>query len=287
MRGQYNILGKRQLQTVRFTILGLFCASTLPFCVNSSAIAQTPIATTICTTAEINKYIKKLEISEPNAFDALVACELKAVPPLVKALENNDEKIRILIISALGAIGEQAKPAEPRLSKLLSEETRKSVRVATVYALAEIGKDGVPSVVSALQDSDWYIRYTAADALGEMGANAKEAIPALNAALKDKDWYVSSTVTRAIEKISNSVNITGTGVSDQSRVPRPPVSTGDDYRGTNTGVGVTIKIGSYSVERVTSNHFQKPPVMCRIALIRAVFRWKCPSIRWQDAYTKK
>lgn len=249
MRGQYG-----QLQTVIFTILGLFCASTLPFCVNSSAIAQTPIATT-CTTGEVNKYIKKLETIEATAFDALVECKSNAVPAIVKALENNDEKTRILLISALGAIGKQAKPVSERLSQLLSQEKRRSVRVVTVYTLTEIGKDGIPSVVSTLQDSDWYIRSAAADALGEIGAS--EAIPALNDALKDKDWYVSSRVMRAIDKIS----ITKVR-------PFPPITT-------------------YRVKKITLSHFQKPPVMCRVALISAVFRWKCPSIKWQESYTKK
>lgn len=225
MRGQYG-----QLQTVIFTILGLFCASTLPFCVDSSAIAQTPIATTTCTTEEINEYIKKLGTSEPNAFDALVACKSKAVPALVKELDNNDEKTRILIISALGAIGEHSIPASERLSQLLTQDKRRSVRVATIEALTEFG--------------------------------TKEAIPALNNALKDKDWYVSSTASRAIEKISNSININRTRV-------------------------ITIKIGSHSVGTVTHHHFQKPPVMCRVALIRAMFQWKCPSVKWQNVYTKK
>lgn len=195
-----------------------------PLLTDVKTLAQTQEAIQRCTSSEINKYIRQLATIEATSFDALVECKSNAVPALIEILENNDEKTRILIISALGAIGEQAKPASERLSELLSQEKRRSVRVATVYTLTEIGKDGVPSVVSALQDSDWYIRSAAVDALGEIGAS--EAIPALNDALKDKDWYVSSRVMRAIDKIS----ITKVR-------PFPPIST-------------------YRVKKITLSHFQ-------------------------------
>jgi HEAT repeat protein len=71
-----------------------------------------------------------------------------AIPPLVEALKDDDEKVCIAAAGALGEIGRKAKPA-------------------------------VPALIRALNDGNEGIRKAAALALGEIGPEAKAAVPAL------------------------------------------------------------------------------------------------------------
>ncbi|NMG22290.1 HEAT repeat domain-containing protein [Brasilonema bromeliae] len=113
----------------------------------SPSLAQTPsrqLPTAQCTDIEIQKHIQQLNKAERLDFDALVACQSKAVPALIKALtlikalKNKDENTRIIIIAALGEIGSQATPAVPLLNELLvKDESRDVVRMID-YALIQI-----------------------------------------------------------------------------------------------------------------------------------------------------
>ena len=46
-------------------------------------------------------------------------------------------------------------------------------------ALGRIGRDAVPALITALQDDDNDVRRWAAEALGNIGAQARDAVPAL------------------------------------------------------------------------------------------------------------
>jgi HEAT repeat protein len=61
-------------------------------------------------------------------------------------------------------------------------------RRAAAQALAEMGAEAKPAVgalTTALKDSDLFVRRFAAQALGEIGAEARDAVPGLSALLKD------------------------------------------------------------------------------------------------------
>src|SRR5260370_15369957 len=61
-------------------------------------------------------------------------------------------------------------------------------RRAAAQALAEMGAEAKPAVgalTAALKDTDLFVRRFAALALGEIGADAKDAVPGLSALLKD------------------------------------------------------------------------------------------------------
>ncbi len=78
------------------------------------------------------------------------------------------------------------------------------VREAAADALGEMGpeaKDAVPALIQTLGDGDEHVRRAAADALGEMGPEAKEAVPALLQALEDAEWSVREAAAVALGKI--------------------------------------------------------------------------------------
>jgi HEAT repeats len=173
--------------------------SILPALANIKTLAQTPSTQSQCSEVEIKNYIQKLSSSQPSIYNALVACNSQAVPGLIEALKNQDKELRIMAITALGEIGSPS--AVAFLSNLLSTEIRRDVRVAVISALSQFGKQGVPTLINALKDKDWYIRYQAANALGEIGFAAKDALPALNDAVKDKNVNVRAAATSTLEEI--------------------------------------------------------------------------------------
>ena len=67
-------------------------------------------------------------------------------------------------------------------------------------ALVQIGR-AIPALIHALQDNNVYVRFSAAEALGRVGKDAKDAIPYLIFALKDKNEFVRYAAAVAFARI--------------------------------------------------------------------------------------
>jgi HEAT repeat protein len=245
------VMHKSRLSVTRksnyICILALLLSVIPPLANIDKTLAQNPSVQLQCNEVEIKSYIQKLSSSQPSIYSALVACKSQAVPELIQALGNQNKQVRIIVITALGEIGSPS--AIPFLSNLLSTETRWNVRVAIVSALSQFDKQGVPTLVNALTDKDWYIRYQAANALGEIGSAAKDAVPALNDAVKDENIYVRSAATTALAEMKKQdVSI---------------IKIGCENCVSSDGVkGVIIKQN-------------KLPLMCQVPALRNIFKWKC------------
>ena len=125
-----------------------------------------------------------------------------AVPALIKALGDKALEVRMRAAQALGKIGDEA--AAPALTKALKDH--ELVAIHAHYALAKITskpQEHVPSLIEALKGKaeDWTVRSNAAEALGEIGPDAKAAVPALTEALGD-DPPVLVYVHYALAKIT-------------------------------------------------------------------------------------
>ncbi|MBW4455549.1 MAG: HEAT repeat domain-containing protein [Nostoc indistinguendum CM1-VF10] len=259
-----------------FMTLAVLGAITLPQFTNATALAQTPSVQPQCTEADIKQHIQQLNKGESTDIKLLVACNSKAVPALIKALdENKDENFNIITIAVLGDIGASAAPAVPVLNKLLNDR-RENIRIVVVYVLGQIigkdwvrpliealkdknndvrssathalgmiGKDAVPSLIIALQNRDSKVRAGAADALGKIGTDAKSADPSLIVALEDPDSKVRASAANALKQIRTS----------RSNTYNP--------------MGVRERTALYLKKN--------PPVMCQIPAIRAALKWKCQS----------
>ncbi|HEY9671650.1 MAG TPA: HEAT repeat domain-containing protein [Waterburya sp.] len=122
------------------------------------------------------------------------------VAPLIEKLTDNDFRIRHDAADAIVKIGS---PAVPFLIKALKAENQQ-VRWRAASALGEIGAEAssaVPTLIVTLQDEDEYIRRIAAYALGKIGPEASAAVPKLIEALQDEDRNLRMVAAYALGKI--------------------------------------------------------------------------------------
>src|SRR5205823_2688038 len=106
-----------------------------------------------------------------------------AVPHLMKIYnENNSVESQSAIEDSLSWIGPSAKPAIPLLLRAATNSNNK-VRASALWALGDIHAEPqmcIPLLMKALRDSDAWARLCAAHALGMFGTDAQAAIPALS-----------------------------------------------------------------------------------------------------------
>lgn len=112
-------------------------------------------------------------------------------------------KRKILLISAIGGIGIDAKEAIPFMIEKLKNE-KKFIGVEAARSLGNIGigsEDAIKALEQALSDKSDIVRREAALSLGKMGIYAKSAVPSLINALNDKHPDVRWRSTEALGKI--------------------------------------------------------------------------------------
>jgi len=80
------------------------------------------------------------------------------------------------------------------------------VRRMAAWALGSLDADvAITALIDALKDQDKEVRISAADALGNIGPEAKEALPPLIAALKDQNEMVRGQAAEALGKIATAL----------------------------------------------------------------------------------
>ncbi len=127
----------------------------------------------------------------------------RAIEPLIEALEDTNQWVRIVAAEALGQL--RARQAVEALILCLDDPSI-WVRRAAVVALGEIGDPrAVPPLVERLlhhPSTEWPVelRDVAARALGRLGPPALEA---LTAALEDEDKWVRQAAVRALGQMGN------------------------------------------------------------------------------------
>jgi HEAT repeat protein len=124
-----------------------------------------------------------------------------AVPALVAALKDPNEILRARAALALGNID----PVVAIAPMLYALTDTTSVRVSAVYALARAGPAAVPALTQALTNDDQRVRSGAAEALRDIGKEAKPTVPALKEALKDPDPGVRLSAAVALGKIEGKL----------------------------------------------------------------------------------
>jgi HEAT repeat protein len=119
---------------------------------------------------------------------------------LIKALrKGKSNDVRLHAAKALGDKGD-LKAVEPLMAAL--EDKDWVVRFAAAQALGNIGdKQAVEPLTKALEDTDSQVRHWAAHSLGKIGD--ARAVEALMAALEDKEWVVREPVAVALRNIGD------------------------------------------------------------------------------------
>lgn len=161
---------------------------------------------------DVATLIKQLESKDSDVRRAAVkslAAKKKeagsAAPALVKALkEDRDLYVRRFAAQALGEIGADPAVAGPALTEA-ARSNRREIADAALTSLGKLGPGAVPALVEVLKkrevrggkpkgksrepvhDASATLRAKAAQALGNLGPDAREAVPALIEALQDPD----------------------------------------------------------------------------------------------------
>jgi len=117
----------------------------------------------------------------------------EAVPALIKAIKEDNERVRYEACHALEEIGGRPEDV-PALTGLLSDEID-DARAAGARALGAAGAQAVqavPNLIKLLNDKNESTRREAAIALGSIGPAAKDAVPALRDALKNEHMHFAA-----------------------------------------------------------------------------------------------
>jgi HEAT repeat protein len=124
----------------------------------------------------------------------------EAMPALVAALHDTDSKVRE---SAAHAIGQMGPDALPTLVGMLDHDD-KYVRRHAVWALGKLGPLGRPAIndlCRSLKDPDPRTASGAAQALGNMGADAADAVPALAEAMRGTNIVLCRLAAKALSQV--------------------------------------------------------------------------------------
>lgn len=135
--------------------------------------------------------VKAMDDEDKEVVEAAVRSLAKmgpaAVPALTTGLKSTNHQVKLLCVQGLGRIGAPAKSATSALTEVFNAPP---VRVR-----------GVDRV--AAENQRMALRKAAAEALGNIGPDAKDALPALKAALEEqvRDREFRMMVNAAIRKI--------------------------------------------------------------------------------------
>ncbi len=132
-------------------------------------------------------------------LDSLRKIGPPALPAITGLLGDKRPEIRSYALYALEQMGTEAAPAAPTLVGLVKEGGDSSYGATS--ALAAIGPAAIPGLNGLLKDRDWYIRWTAAWTLRDMGQRAKTAAPALVPLLADENAMVREAAAEALGKV--------------------------------------------------------------------------------------
>ncbi len=139
-----------------------------------------------------------------DAYESLSAYSEGAAPVFEQMYKASNDEIRRKIIVALGEIGAKQDVVETILEGLGGWD--RLTQVAAAKALGRIGpdagKEAVLALTRLLEDTDdWWLRYSAAEALSLIGDNELVSEEALSMCLMDEDEDVQNEAKRALDSI--------------------------------------------------------------------------------------
>ncbi|AOY83746.2 HEAT repeat domain-containing protein [Moorena producens JHB] len=126
------------------------------------------------------------------------------IDPLIKCLDDDHSSVRSSAASVLGKIGTEA-TIVPLIKKCLDDD-HSSVRMSAVFALKKFGTEAtIERLIKCLDDDHYQVRERAAFALGEIGTEA--TINPLIKLLDDNHYEVRERAAFALVKIGTEATI--------------------------------------------------------------------------------
>ncbi|CAE7839114.1 unnamed protein product [Symbiodinium sp. CCMP2592] len=148
----------------------------------------------------------------------------KAIPKLTQLLQDDrdvagDMCVRDAAVRALGHMGSAAASSVPEILKQLRRRSTSSFREPVAFALANIGQEApeavLPSVLEALQASEWYVRWVAASACGLLGEKAAAFVPRLRQLAKyDSEEKVRTVASQSLSDMSKVITLPTPNMTD-------------------------------------------------------------------------
>ncbi|MGO8678657.1 MAG: hypothetical protein ACLQVX_22665 [Limisphaerales bacterium] len=108
--------------------------------------------------------------------------------------------IRLNAAAAVGRWGSAARPAVPKLARLLTDDLADSNAALSLGLIGPDAKEAIPALISAVEER----RPQAALALGKLGWAAGAARPALEAACENGPEWQRRESRRALKLIGSS-----------------------------------------------------------------------------------
>lgn len=140
------------------------------------------------------------EVRRSAAF-ALDKADEAAVPELIEASQDQDERVRSVAIEALGKIGSQS--AMSAITAALQDENE-AVRASAARVL---GDSGIQSATDNLQHENWEVRRSAAEEIGLIGIDltnsSNPTVQALIQALQDSNPNVRTSAAATLVKLGS------------------------------------------------------------------------------------
>lgn len=119
------------------------------------------------------------------------------LPALIRALRSQNPVERVRAAKDLGRLGWLARDAMPALVKALHDDDGK-VREAAAHAIGLMGPEALPTLTEMLRHEDKYVRRHAVWALGKLGPLARPALPNLCQSLRDVDPRTASGAAQSL-----------------------------------------------------------------------------------------
>jgi HEAT repeat protein len=148
----------------------------------------------------------------------------RAVPKLVKVLENPKDPSRLAALRSLADLGPLASDAVPALIKGLKEKEAAVARVAA-QALGNIGPEANPAVADLLatMDRDPLLGGVCLEALGKIGPKARDAVPIAIKWLTRESPFDRIRAARALGQIGPEAKKALPALEDLRQDPEPAV----------------------------------------------------------------
>lgn len=136
-----------------------------------------------------------------SAMWALVKLKAKAVPALIRALDDTTFGGRYLVVEALGNIGPEAKESLPAITRAMKNRKYKHFpeMVRAKWRIDGDAAYAVKELIPLLETKDGRSCGGAIDVLAAMGPDAKDAVPAIGQALKR---YKEPELVRALHTLA-------------------------------------------------------------------------------------
>jgi HEAT repeat protein len=166
------------------------------------SIGPAAIPELIKAVGDPNSHIRRFAAAALEKQNALTS-ELK-VKRYILDLNDNNTSVRTRAAEALGNMGATASESIPHLVKLIGNKDYYA-RWHAAEALEKLGaltpEIKIKKYILDLGDSNNDVRSKAADALCELGPDAKEALPKLKKLLEEDDEIIRASAEKAIAKI--------------------------------------------------------------------------------------